>query len=72
MYVAGHPGCSKTEAARGAQASLDSVNRVIRHGHMRYEQSHSTAHYRLFVTDAGENAVACANSFNGIRELRGS
>lgn len=56
-YVAGHPGCSKSDAARCGESGplyAGSVERAIRRGYVRTEQDHPTAHYRLFLTEAGE------------------
>jgi hypothetical protein len=47
-YVTANPGCTKLAAGKH-----DSVQRAVRGGYIREEQDHPTAHYRLFVTEAG-------------------
>lgn len=56
LFVAGNPGCSKAQAARGGDASPDSVARVIRAGLVR-ETRQSGHSYRLYVTDTGSELI---------------
>jgi hypothetical protein len=56
-YIADHPGCSKAQAAQGAGASYDSVQRVIRRRYVREAQAHPGAHYQLYLTEAGRQAA---------------
>lgn len=56
-YIADHPGCSKAQAAQGGGASYDSVQRVIRRRYVREAQPHPTAHYQLYMTEAGRQAA---------------
>jgi hypothetical protein len=71
-YVAGHPGCSKSDAARcGDSGPLyqGSVERAIRRGYVRAEQDHPTARYRLFATDAGREFANAAAMRKLYREM---
>lgn len=57
-YVAGHPGCTKSEAARGEpslHASLycGGVERLIRRGLVEAQYDRDRKRYRLYLTDAG-------------------
>lgn len=51
-WVTANPGCNKQEAARGAGASYDAVERAIRRGLIRAEQDHPTSWYRLYPAEA--------------------
>lgn len=52
-YVAGHPGCNKSEAGRcGGTGPIysDAVERAIRRGLVRAEQDDPAGQYRLYTT----------------------
>jgi len=57
-YVAAHPGCSKSDAARGGKSGplyASSVQRAVFRGFIREDRGGGRAgsRCRLFVTDAG-------------------
>lgn len=57
-YIAEHPGCSKTDAARGEswdgiRTHYGAVERLIARGYVRADPGAHWA-YRLYLTEAGQ------------------
>jgi hypothetical protein len=64
-FIAAHPGCTKSDAARAGDTGplySGSVESLIRGGYVRAEQDHPGSHYRLYLTETGEEFAAVVAS----------